>query len=70
MACQQSGSFIDSADVTGRPTKIVLLGGSVSVGMGSVDRSKSFARLLSKYLESLAPPAVKNVQVRLLYVIE
>lgn len=54
--------------MSGQPTKIVLLGGSVTVGMGVTDRNHSFASLLSEWFHSFEPLVGKNVQVRLLNV--
>lgn len=51
--------------MTGEPTKIVLLGGSVAVGMGVPDRNTSFAGLLSKWFHLFEPLVGSNVEVRL-----
>eukprot|EP00884_Botryococcus_braunii_P008548 jgi/Botrbrau1/17695/Bobra.0166s0119.1 len=48
--------------VTGQPVKVVLLGGSVAVGMGVVDRNNSFASLLAKWFQSFKTITGDNVQ--------
>jgi hypothetical protein len=58
--------FLKSICVSGQPLKVVMLGGSVAVGMGVVDRNNSFASLLAKWFHSFNPIAGENVEVGLL----
>ncbi len=47
--------------------KIVMLGGSVAVGMGVVDRNNSFASLLAKWFQSFKTGTGDTIQVCLLF---